>query len=66
MPLIVGAGDEDQVDFTNDQIDSARIIFPFPSNRAQRRVALTIEDETTHVVRVEGPPGTGKSLTIAN
>ena len=66
VPLIVGAGDENQVDFTNDQIDSARIVFPFPSNRAQRRVALTVEDDTTHVIRVEGPPGTGKSLTIAN
>jgi MoxR-like ATPase len=29
-------------------------------------VALLVEDETTNVVRVEGPPGTGKSLTIAN
>jgi len=64
--LVEGAGDEAQVDITDEQIDAARIIFPFPSNRAQRRVALVLEDETTHVVRVEGPPGTGKSLTIAN
>jgi very-short-patch-repair endonuclease len=66
VPLVAGPGDEAQVDITNEQIDSARIVFPFPSNRAQRRVALTVEDETTHVVCVEGPPGTGKSLTIAN
>ena len=65
-PLIVGPGDEPTVEFSNDQIDSARIVFPFPANRAQRKVALVVEDETTHVVRVEGPPGTGKSLTIAN
>ena len=65
-PLIVGPGDEPAVEFTHDQIDSARIVFPFPANRAQRKVALVVEDETTHVVRVEGPPGTGKSLTIAN
>lgn len=66
VPLVAGPGDEAQVDITNEQIDSARLVFPFPSNRAQRRVALTVEDETTHVVSVEGPPGTGKSLTIAN
>jgi len=66
VPLVAGPGDEAQVDITNEQIDSAHIVFPFPSNRAQRRVALTVEDETTHVVGVEGPPGTGKSLTIAN
>jgi very-short-patch-repair endonuclease/KaiC/GvpD/RAD55 family RecA-like ATPase len=66
VPLVAGPGDEAQVDITNEQIDSARIVFPFPSNRAQRRVALTVEDETTNVVCVEGPPGTGKSLTIAN
>jgi KaiC/GvpD/RAD55 family RecA-like ATPase len=66
VPLIMGAGEEAQVDISTDDIDSARIIFPFPSNRAQRRVALMLEDETTHVISVEGPPGTGKSLTIAN
>jgi hypothetical protein len=65
-PLIRGPGDEAQIDISNEQIDSARIVFPFPSNRAQRRVALMLEDDTTHVVCVEGPPGTGKSLTIAN
>src|SRR5262249_33241314 len=36
------------------------------SNRAQRRVAILVDDPTTRVIRVEGPPGTGKSLTIAN
>ena len=65
-PLVVGAGDEAQVEITDGNVDTARIIFPFPSNRAQRRVAMVLDDETTHVVRVEGPPGTGKSLTIAN
>ena len=64
--LIHGAGDGDQVAFTPEQVDAARVVFPFPSNRAQRKVALLLEDETTNVVRVEGPPGTGKSLTIAN
>ena len=64
--LVEGAGEEAQLDITDDDIDSARIVFPFPSNRAQRRVALVLEDPSTHVLRVEGPPGTGKSLTIAN
>ncbi len=59
-----GAGS--QVDFDDSSVDGARLFFPFPSNRSQRRAALLVEDETTRVVRVEGPPGTGKSLTIAN
>ena len=66
LSIVHGAGDGDQVTFSDRQVDDAKIIFPFPSNRAQRRVALLLEDETTNVVRVEGPPGTGKSLTIAN
>lgn len=65
-PLILGAGEEATVDISNEQIDAARIVFPFPSNRAQRRVALMAEDPTTRIISVEGPPGTGKSLTIAN
>lgn len=65
--LIEGAGaDEEQVDITDKEVDRARVFFPFPSNRAQRRVAVLLDDPTTRVVRVEGPPGTGKSLTIAN
>lgn len=66
VALLSGAGSEEQVDLSDDDIDSAKVYFPFPSNRAQRRVALLINDESTSVVRVEGPPGTGKSLTIAN
>lgn len=65
-PLITGAGDESQVDIDDRQVDAAKIFFPFPSNRAQRRVALLLDNQTTRVVRAEGPPGTGKSLTIAN
>lgn len=65
-PLLSGAGEEEQVDFTNEEIDTARLFFPFPANRAQRRTALLAADPTTRLVRVEGPPGTGKSLTIAN
>ena len=66
LPLLGGPGAEAQVDFDQEQIDGAKIFFPFPSNRAQRRVALLADDSSTRVVRVEGPPGTGKSLTIAN
>ena len=65
-PLVKGPGDEPVVQFSDAQLDSARIVFPFPSNRQQRKVALVVEDESTYVVHVEGPPGTGKSLTIAN
>jgi very-short-patch-repair endonuclease len=65
-PLLAGAGAESQVEFERGQLDSAKLFFPFPSNRSQRRAALLLEDPTVRVVRVEGPPGTGKSLTIAN
>jgi very-short-patch-repair endonuclease len=66
VPLIAGPGEDPVVEISDDQVDAARIVYPFTANRAQRRVALVVEDESTHVVRVEGPPGTGKSLTIAN
>lgn len=64
--LIAGAGSQAQAEFEPDAEDAAPIYYPFPSNRSQRRVALLVDDPTTRVVRVEGPPGTGKSLTIAN
>jgi hypothetical protein len=64
--LLNRTGDAAQVDITDEDLDRRRIYYPFPSNRAQRRVAALVEDPTTAVVRVEGPPGTGKSLTIAN
>lgn len=64
--LLGGPGGEAQVDLDDARVDGARLFFPFPSNRSQRRAALLVEDSTTRVVRVEGPPGTGKSLTIAN
>ncbi|MCG3775993.1 MAG: hypothetical protein JW395_2842 [Nitrospira sp.] len=65
-PLLYGPGAEPQQDLDNEAVDRARFYFPFPSNRAQKRAALLVQDETTSLVRVEGPPGTGKSLTIAN
>lgn len=65
-PLLMGAGDEAVVEFTTDQIDRARLTFPFPSNRAQREVAMLLGEDSVRVLSVQGPPGTGKSLTIAN
>ncbi len=64
--LLSRAGAEPQVDVTVKDLDRRRTYYPFPSNRAQRKVAVLLDDSTTRVVRVEGPPGTGKSLTIAN
>ena len=66
VALLAGAGPEQAVEFSDDELDTAKLIFPFTSNRAQRKIALLLDDPTTSVVRVEGPPGTGKSLTIAN
>lgn len=40
------------------------VIYPFPSNAAQRQVADALEKN--EIVVVQGPPGDGKSLTIAN
>ncbi len=64
--LLARAGDTPHVDISVDDLDRRTVYYPFPSNRAQRRVAILAEDPTTRVIRVEGPPGTGKSLTIAN
>lgn len=65
-PLVLGAGNEESAEFSLEELDGTSIYYPFPSNRSQRRVALLTDDPTTRVIRVEGPPGTGKSLTIAN
>jgi KaiC/GvpD/RAD55 family RecA-like ATPase len=46
--------------------DSMRVVFPFPSNPSQRRVALLAEEPSNRIIVVQGPPGTGKSQTIAN
>lgn len=64
--LLTHAGDEAPTEFSDVQLDSTPIYYPFPSNRSQRRAALLVDDPNTRVIRVEGPPGTGKSLTIAN
>jgi hypothetical protein len=40
------------------------VVYPFPSNAAQRQVADAVAKN--RVVVVQGPPGNGKSLTIAN
>jgi ribosomal protein S7 len=44
--------------------ENDEIYFPLPANRQQRRIV----DELNHAngIVVEGPPGTGKSQTIAN
>ena len=65
-PLLAGPGSDAQVELDEEEVAGARVFFPFPSNRSQRRVAQLVDDDTTTVVKVEGPPGTGKSLTIAN
>ncbi len=46
--------------------DSRSVVFPFPSNSSQRRVALLADEQENRIILVQGPPGTGKSLTIAN
>ena len=64
--LLSGAGDELQAEFEEGEEDRRPIYYPFQSNRSQRRVALLLDDDNTRLIRIEGPPGTGKSQTIAN
>jgi len=66
VPLLAGAGAEAQVDITREREAAAQVYYPFPSNRAQRRAAILLDDPSTTVLRIDGPPGTGKSLTVAN
>jgi len=40
--------------------------FPLPFNEEQGKISDMIDDPKLHVVGVSGPPGTGKSHTIAN
>ena len=40
------------------------VVYPFPSNAAQRQVVDALAKN--RIVVVQGPPGNGKSLTIAN
>jgi len=52
---------------TSDRFEDRRKLFyPFPSNPSQRRVAHLVDDPKTRITVVQGPPGSGKSLTIAN
>ena len=52
---------------TSDRFeDRGKLYYPFPSNPSQRRVAHLLDDPKTRIAVIEGPPGTGKSLTIAN
>lgn len=51
---------------SNAFTDSKNVCFPFSSNANQRRLALLTNDPSVHIAICHGPPGTGKSLTIAN
>ncbi|ROR02920.1 AAA domain-containing protein [Desulfosoma caldarium] len=54
---------EPDANFGFDDAD-ARLYFPLPTNDEQRRIAERLR--TKPYVLVKGPPGTGKSHTIAN
>ena len=38
---------------------------PIPINNSQKRILLALANEKNHIIVVDGPPGTGKSHTIA-
>lgn len=48
----------------NTSPDDLTVYFPLPSNEEQRRIANRLQHHSS--VLVKGPPGTGKSQTIAN
>lgn len=50
-------------DLGSGQADE-RLLFPLPTNEEQRKIASTLRAQPC--VLVKGPPGTGKSQTIAN
>ncbi|OGM24335.1 hypothetical protein A2627_02750 [Candidatus Woesebacteria bacterium RIFCSPHIGHO2_01_FULL_39_28] len=56
----IGDGEKDVV----TTIKESELLFPLPWNEEQKRIAERIE--TNYGVVVKGPPGTGKSHTIAN
>ncbi|MDP2168018.1 MAG: AAA domain-containing protein [Thermodesulfovibrionales bacterium] len=47
-----------------DSENQSLLLFPLPSNKAQRLAAT--KAEKSHLLVVQGPPGTGKSQTIVN
>ena len=53
------------LDRAETQLSVGDVYFPFPSNDKQRQIALAL-DRGARLLTVDGPPGTGKSHTIAN
>ncbi len=47
-----------------EHLDIHEVVFPFPSNGPQRLVVDAVDKN--RIIVVQGPPGNGKSLTIAN
>lgn len=58
--------DEEETEHVSElvQIDESELFFPLPWNDEQKRIAERLE--TSYGMVVKGPPGTGKSHTIAN
>jgi very-short-patch-repair endonuclease len=63
-----GASAGESVDDPNNELElgeaDCRLYFPLPTNEEQRRIAERLRAQP--FVLVKGPPGTGKSHTIAN
>ncbi|MGC8666541.1 MAG: AAA domain-containing protein [Chthonomonadales bacterium] len=59
-----GAGTTPEDPEANSGLGDSRLYFPLPTNEEQRRIAERLR--VRPYVLVKGPPGTGKSHTIAN
>jgi very-short-patch-repair endonuclease len=59
-----GAGTVPEDPEANSGLGDSRLYFPLPTNEEQRRIAECLHARP--YVLVKGPPGTGKSHTIAN
>ncbi len=55
---------EGEEDFSDVSIKESELFFPLPWNEEQKRIAERLD--ANYGVVVKGPPGTGKSHTIAN
>jgi hypothetical protein len=62
-PVSTGASTACEDD-TRGPVETGRYLFPLPTNEEQRQIVQRLE--TDPCVLVKGPPGTGKSHTIAN
>jgi len=51
--------------YPRKSVDNLLSSIPIPLNKAQKRILTALENDKNRIIVVDGPPGTGKSYTIA-